>query len=205
MIGVMAFANLPADTTAYAQGKKWYWYLPLWLLGVYLFVGLLGYNPNKQMPFLISIAQAFDFFLHEMAHIITGFLPAILTAAAGSFSELLLGTALVVVAFKQRSYFAATICMLWLMMACQSVGIYMADARPQRLSLVSLGGELSGSDTVIHDWNFVFTKLHMLGFSGFIGTSVRVVGVVIGLCALVFGAYLLYKMAAAPAQNSQNV
>lgn len=197
MIGAMALSDTFSDIDMYVQGKKWYWYIPAWLIGLYICIALLGFSPNKQMPFLISIGQSFDFFLHEMAHIITGFLPAIVTAAAGSFSELLLGVSLVGMAIKQRAYFTVLITSLWLMMACQSVGIYMADAKPQRLNLVSLGGELAGSDMPIHDWNFIFTRLHLLGMSGFIGTSVRVIGVIAGICGLAFTAWLIYKMAIA--------
>jgi hypothetical protein len=193
----MAFSTLRSNVDAYVQGKVWYWYVPLWFLGMYIFFGLLGFDPNKQMPFLISIAQAFDFFLHETVHIVLGFLPAVLTAAAGSLSELLLGTVLVAMAFMQRSYFAVMVTSLWFMLACQSAGIYMADARAQRLSLVSLGGALSGTDTVIHDWNFAFGKLHLLSLDRVIGTSVRAVGVVVGLFGLVFSAWLIYKMATA--------
>jgi hypothetical protein len=194
----MAFSDYQKDITAYACGKKWYWYLPLWCVGGYVFIGLLDFDPNKQLPFLISIAQSFDFMLHEMAHIVTAFLPALLTAAAGSISELLLGATLVIMAWRQRSYFTVLITSLWCMLACQSVGTYMADARQERLQLVSLGGALSGSDKTIHDWNFIFGRLHMLAFDRFIGGCVRAVGVVIGLGGLIFSAWLIYRMAATP-------
>jgi hypothetical protein len=84
---------------------------------------------------------------------------------------------------------------LWCMLTCQSAGIYMADAQVQRLELVSLGGALSGSDQAIHDWHFVFGQLHMLGLSAFIGNSVRVIGIIVGVAGLLFTAWLLYKMA----------
>ena len=196
MMMLMAFSDFQGEVDAYVRGKKWYWYLPVWFIGVYIFIGLLSFNPNKQMPFLITIAESFDFMLHEMAHILTAFLPAILTAAAGSGSELLLGTLLVYMAFKQSSYFTVLITSLWFMLACQSVGVYMADARAQRLELVSLGGALSGGDKTIHDWNFIFSRLHMLGFDVVIGTCMRAVGVIAGLGGLAFSAWLIYKMAA---------
>ena len=79
-----------------------------------------------------------------MTHIVTAFFPSLITAAAGSFSELLLGSALIFGAFMTRCYFAGLFCALWFMLACQSVGLYMADALAQSLELVSLGGSLSG-------------------------------------------------------------
>lgn len=190
----MDFANLQQQVARYAKGKTWYWYAPVWLFGLYVFVNLLGYDPDKPLPLVIAAAQSFDFFLHEMAHIITAFLPRILTAATGSMSELLLGSALVFGAFKTRSYMTSLICCLWLMLACQSVGVYMADARAQRLDLVSLGAMLSGSDEVTHDWNFVFGRLHILGLDTFIGGGVRVVGIAVGLFGLAFTAWVIYQM-----------
>jgi len=179
----------------YVKGKTWYYYVPLWLLGVYAFVKLLDFN-SEDLPWILAIPQAVDFCLHEMSHIVLAFMPAVITAAAGSCSELLLGSALIYAALKERSYFAVLFCGLWFTLACQSAGSYMADARAQRLSLVSLGGALSGSDQTIHDWNFVFGKLHVLSFDVFIGNSVRLVGWMVGLASVIFAAWLLYRMAA---------
>lgn len=186
----------------YVKGKSWAWYLPVWLVGLYVFCVLLRFDPNKQLPLIILPAQSFDFMLHEMAHILTGFLPSILTAAAGSFSELLLGVVLIITAFKSRSYFAVLICSLWFMLASQSVGTYMADARAQKMDLVSLGGAMSGSETTIHDWHFIFSKLHILSLDTLIGGIVRFNGVVVGLLGLIFSAWLLYKMATSTSSPS---
>jgi hypothetical protein len=185
------------DMDRYLRGKKWYLYLPVWLLGLYIFINLLKFNPSQPLPFIINVAQSFDFFMHEMAHIFTAFLPAILTAAAGSMSELLLGVFLVWGAFKWKTYFTSLIASLWFMLACQSVGIYMADARAQQLSLFSLGAALSGSDKATHDWNFVFGRLNLLPYDTLIGGTVRWIGVVVGFLGLCFSAWLIFKMAIA--------
>jgi len=169
----MVFSGLRTSIDTYVPHKKWYWYVPAWLVGAYIFVGLLHFSSNKPLPFLISIAQALDFALHEMAHVLTGFLPAIICAAAGSFTEIALGLVLLVAAFKERKYFTVFVTSLWFMLACQSVGSYMADARAQTIQLVSLGGAISGSDQAIHDWNFIFGKLGILRFDTLIGGSVR--------------------------------
>lgn len=193
---VMSFAQTKTQINEYVVGKKWYYYLPLWLFGIYIFVELLGFDPNKQLPFVIGIAQSFDFFLHEMAHIVTAFLPAIICAASGSLSEILLGTMLIVTAFKTKGYFSVMICCLWFMLACQSAGTYMADAVVQKLSLVSLGSLLAGGDgSGRHDWHFVFGQLHILGASVFIGDAVRAIGIIVGAAGIVFAAWLLYRMA----------
>jgi len=192
---MMNLASLQQKVAEYAKGKTWYWYVPVWLFGCYIFVNLLSFDPTKPLPFVILIGVSVNGFIHEMAHIVTAFLPALLTAAAGSMSELLLGIGLVVAAFKTRSYMTSLLCCLWLMLSCQSVGAYMADARSQELNLISFGGMLAGSDKVIHDWNFIFGRLHLLSWDTFIGGSVRVVGNAVGLFGLAFTAWVIYTVA----------
>ena len=193
----MAFEQTLDHIDDYVKQKTWYWYVPIWLVGLYVFIVLLGFSPNGPEPLIVMVPQAFDFVLHEMAHIVTAFLPSVLTAAAGSLSEILLGSVLVYSAFKTRSYFMVMTCSLWFMLACQSAGTYMADARSQKLDLVSLGGALAGETTALHDWNYVFGKLHILPLDTFIGGSVRGVGMLVGAFGLVFAAWLMYKMATA--------
>lgn len=200
----MLLQDMRENIDEYLKRKSWYWYLPFWIFGVYLFFILIKFKLTDQQPFIIAVPFAFDFFLHEMAHIVTAFLPQVLTAAAGSLSEMLLGILLVYGAFKTRCYFASLLCALWLMLAFQSAGQYMADARAQQLPLVSLGGELSGSTTVIHDWNFVFGKLHILNLDTFIGDTVRGIGILTGLAAIGFTAWLMYKMAAVDQSGALN-
>ncbi len=197
IIKVMVFANTRARVHEYAKGKTWYWFLPLWLFGAFVFIKLLSFSLIEPLPVVLAIPHAFDFTLHEFAHVLTAWLPPLVTAAVGSGSELLLGLLLVYGAFKFRNYFASLFCFLWLMLVCMSVGSYMADALPRRIPLVSLGGTLSGSETVTHDWNFVFGQLHLLGASGFIGNSVKVLGVLAGIFGLLFSAWVMYKMASA--------
>lgn len=195
----MSISDLNASVEKYAVGKLWYWYLPLWLLGFYMFVELFQFDMTRQqMPFVWIIPYSFNFFMHEWAHIFTAWLPPVLTASAGSGSELLLGTVLIIMAFWQRSYFASMFCFLWFALACQSAGQYMADAVPQRLPLVSLGAALSGSSEAKHDWNFVFGQLHLLDASAFIGNSLRAIGMLAGLFGVLFAAWVLYKIAQAP-------
>lgn len=194
---VMAFAKTRAHIDEYAKNKLWYWHVPLWLFGVYVFFNLLQFDLEGSMPFVVQVPHAFDFMLHEFAHVFTTWLPAMVTAAAGSASELILGLLLVYGAFQFRNYFASLFCCLWLMLVCMSVGEYMADAVPQQIPLVSLGGVMAGSERTVHDWHFIFGELNLLGASGAIGDSFKTIGIVAGVFGIVFSAWIMYKMAAA--------
>ena len=191
----MAFQQLRENINEYAKDKTWYWHVPLWLLGVYLFFELLSFNLIDPQPFALSVMHAFDFTLHEIAHVFTAWLPPLVTAAAGSASELILGALLVYGGFKFRNYFGVLFCCLWMMLVCMATGHYMADAVPQQIQLVSLGASLAGGETVIHDWYFIFGELGLLGSSGAIGGMVKAIGVLFGLFGLVFSVFIVFKMA----------
>lgn len=200
---LLMFIKLKAYVGEYAKGKTWYWYVPMWLLGVYIFIKLLSFELDGQSPFIIAIPQAFDFMLHEMAHIMFGFAPSLVAAAAGSFSELLLGALLIWGAFRGRTYFASLFCFLWFMLACISVADYMADARLRQLPLVSLGGEISGQ-AAVHDWHYIFSQLNILEFDTIIAEAVRAFGIIAGIFGLAFSAWVLHKIAGASKKDEMS-
>lgn len=205
MIVVMAFENLRNNVNEYVKGKIWYWHIPLWLFGVYFFVQLFSFDLTKDMPFVLAVPHAFDFMLHEIAHVFTGWLPPLITAASGSGSELILGLLLVYGAFQFHNYFASLYCFLWLALVCMSVGSYMADAIPQQIPLVSLGGAMAGSEQTTHDWNFIFGELNLLGASAFIGGAFKVMGYLAGLFGIIFSGWVMYKMAVGSDKKAMTV
>jgi hypothetical protein len=193
--------ELKTNIDEYVKGKVWYWYLPLWAFGAYIFVQLLGFKLGGDMPFVIAVMHSFDFILHEMAHMLTIFLPDIMTAAAGSFSELFLGVLLIWGAFKGKTYFASLFCFLWFMLSCQSTADYMSDARSEQLPLVNF--DVSGA-APIHDWNFVFGKLGLLEQDKLIGGTIGVIGIIAGAIGVILAGWVIYKMIGAPQKEAMS-
>ena len=177
--------------TKYVAGKKWYWYLVVWLFCLYIYVISFGFNPNSSPSPILQGLYMIQFGVHEMGHAFTGFLPPIMTAAAGSMSELLLTGTIIGVCVYYRAYFAIVFSSVWFMLACQSVGVYMSDARTMHLQLVSIGG-----DAAIHDWHFVFGQLGWLQADTAIGMGFKVFGMIVGGLGLCFGIYLMIRMMA---------
>lgn len=195
----MALLRFRETLDDYVKNKTWYWYLPFWLLGLYLFIRLFSFELGEPAPsFFISIAQSFNFMLHELAHLVTALLPSLITASAGSGSELLLGLGLIVTAFWTRSYFASLFCFLWFMLAAFATADYIADARSQTLPLISFGG----SDPT-HDWNFILDKLGLLQHDTLISGLVRSAGTLAGVFGLTFSAWLLVRIIRAGAEAKQ--
>lgn len=162
-------------------------YITLWFLFVYLFVSILSFQVDQPNNILVAGMYFIEFGIHEASHLIVFFLPPILVAAAGSVGEILFTILLLVAALKSRAYFAAVFAGLWIMLALNSVGRYMADARSQLIPLVGPG------ETIKHDWNYILGQLGWLDADIFIGTMVRVIGNFIGVVALGFGLWLIIK------------
>jgi hypothetical protein len=157
------------------------WHTLLWLFFAYLFTQILGFNQGNISNPILGGMYFIEFGVHEAGHIVFGFLPPVAVAAAGSLSEIAFTGLLVFATFRAKSYWAAIFAMLWLMLAMNSAGTYMADARAQLLPLIGAGPD------PIHDWHFVFGQLGWLNADVAIGTTVKVIGDIIGTSALLFG------------------
>lgn len=174
-----------------ARAKKPIMSLPTWLYVVgwiafvYLFFQILSFVAEDSHNLLLSGLYFVEFGVHEASHLITSFLPPIVVASAGSIGEVSFTILLLFACIKGRAYFAAVFSGLWIMLAMHNIGRYMADARSQLLPLVGLG------DAVQHDWHFVFGQLGWLSADTLLGGIVSGIGVLIGVLALAWGAYLI--------------
>lgn len=191
----MAFLQTKANINGYVIQKKWYWYVPLWILGAYLFYTILQVQWQQATPAILFAPYAINFAVHEWAHIFTFFLPMVMVAAAGSAAEILLGLAIIFIAFKYKMYFASMFGFLWVMFSARKTGFYMQDSRAQQGEYVSLGGALSGSTDTTHDWEFIFNTFGVLQYDMVIGIITHAAGIAMGLLGLGFAAWLMYKMA----------
>lgn len=126
-----------------------------------------------------------DFGVHEASHIVTFFLPAIFTAAAGSVGEICFTLLLLYATIKAKSYFAAVFASQWVMLGFVSAGLYMADARSQSIPLVGPG------EVVIHDWHYVFSQLGVLNSDTLIGGGIQWIGIAVGFSGLLYGVYFI--------------
>ena len=172
--------------------------LPIWLYIIgwgfflYLFVSLLQFTAENSNNLILSGMYFIDFGVHEASHLAVFFLPAIFVAAAGSIGEMSFTLLLLFAALKAKSYFAAVFTGLWVMLGFMSAGRYMADARAQSLPLIG------PSETVQHDWHYVFSQLGWLKADTVIGGTVQTIGIIIGAGSLLFGIYLIVSKLSRP-------
>jgi hypothetical protein len=140
-------------------------------------LGWFAYVHGTRVPLLGLVDLGF----HELGHLLTYWLPDVVTAAMGSITQ-------VGVPIGLASYFlwgrqdtvAAAVCLAWAATSARDAAIYVADAPYQRLELI--GGE--------HDWAFVLgpSHLNLLDRAHLIAAMVNGAGIVmlfasVGLCA----------------------
>ncbi len=177
------------DTGPHTSLSPLFWgRLVLWIFYVYLFVHIVQFEVQKNQNLFIAGLYLIEFGVHEISHIITAFLPPVLTALAGSVGEISLTLLIIAAAVKERSYFAMIFGLQWFGLAMNSVGRYIADARTQALPLIG------PSETVKHDWHFILSQWNMLEMDIIFGTGVRALGDIAALGGLIFGLWLLARM-----------
>lgn len=163
-------------------------YVALMAFFVYLYFQILTFATQGSPNLLLIGLYVIEFGVHEASHIVFAFLPPICVAAAGSIGEMSFTALIAYAGFRAKSYFAGIFGLLWLMLAMNNAGRYMADARTQQLQLIGL------SDHPIHDWNFVFGQLGWLHADTVIGGTVRIIGDVFGALGLLLGLWLIIVM-----------
>ena len=189
---------------SYTRSKLWL-YIPLWIFFAYLFILILQQSTSATPNFIVAGMSFIDFGVHEASHLVFAFLPSILVASAGSIGEIAFTILIVIAAFKAHSYFAMIFGALWTMLAMNSVGRYIADARAQILPLIG------PTPDALHDWHFILGQLGWLQYDMIIGEFVRGAGIAIGAIALGIGLWMLIRMAMTsdslptPLKNEKNL
>jgi hypothetical protein len=121
-----------------------------------------------------------DLGFHELGHLVTYPLPAMVTAAMGSVAQIAVPLGLSTYFWLRRHELPqAAVCMAWAGTSTRGVARYVADAPYERLELI--GGD--------HDWAFFFNELNHLEWSAGTATFVTVCGAVMLIGALMLCAW----------------
>ena len=179
--------TLCADIQAWCEGRLWLPRLPIWAYLAY--VGARQWaNPGFSAENLFA---GLNLGIHEGGHLIFRFVGEFLCIAAGSGLQCAVPILSIFMFFKQRDYFAISVCLGWLGINLVHVGVYMRDAQAMILPLVTVGG---GGDTVIHDWNWLFRKMGLLSWSGTLSWLTGQAGNLMLLACVTSGGWLLWRM-----------
>jgi hypothetical protein len=92
--------------------------------------------------------------------------------------------------YRQRDFFSISLCFGWLSTNFFSIATYVADARKLELPLVTP----FGGDNVVHDWEYILSRMNILQYDTLLATIIRCFAVVSMLVCFISGAWLLWQM-----------
>lgn len=110
--------------------------------------------------------------VHEGGHLLFHYFGEFLGVAGGTLLQLGVPLMLATYFVFDRHVQGAAFCLFFFFEQFLSVATYMADARAERLPLLTVGD----GDYVIHDWNYLFGKLGLLEHDIEIAAAVHVLG-----------------------------
>lgn len=110
--------------------------------------------------------------IHEGGHLLFRLGGEFVMVAGGTFLQLFVPAALATYFWFQRQAQGVAFCMFCFFEQCLPIATYMADARAQDLPLLTVGD----AEIVIHDWNYLFSKLGVLDHDIQIAGAVRFIG-----------------------------
>lgn len=172
-----------AEAREWARGKLWQ---PRALL--LLICGWIFYR-HLQDPLYGGIVKGLNLAIHEIGHVLFGFIGEFIGIAGGSVLQLAGPIITAWLFYRQRDFFAIAIALCWLGTSLFDVAVYAADARAGDLPLVGLGG---GDPE--HDWFIMLAETDLLNHDQTIGAAFRGLGIVSFLTGLGFGSWLLKEM-----------
>ena len=144
-----------------------------------------------QNPRYWNVFSYLNLGIHELGHYVFSFFGMFINVLGGTLLECLAPVFGIVNFYRQRDFFAISVCFGWLSTVLFGVSVYVADARAMELPLVTP----FGMDTpVTHDWNYLLSSMGLLQYDTFLGSLIRGSAVISMLVCLITGAWLLWNM-----------
>lgn len=171
------------DARSSASGKMWQPRAALLVFCTWIFLRHL------KDPLYGGIVKGLNLAIHEIGHVLFGFIGEFISIAGGTILELAAPLIAFWMFYRQRDYFAIAIALCWLGTAFFDVGVYAADARAGDLPLVGIG-----TADPEHDWFIMLAETDLLNHDKTIGGFFRLMGVLSFAAGLGFGTWMVMQM-----------
>ena len=155
------------------HGRAWAPVSPLALLLSLLFFGLFLDELAHDMEMPHAVDSVF-MQIHSAGHVLFRVFGLTAAVAGGTFLQLFVPLVLGFYFMLRRRPMGVAFCMFFFFEQLLPVARYMADAQAQLLPWFSIGRY----ESVIHDWNYLFTHLGILSYDTAIAGVVRLIGCV---------------------------
>ncbi|HEY1468436.1 MAG TPA: hypothetical protein VGF61_05290 [Candidatus Acidoferrum sp.] len=165
--------------------EPWARVTPLVLIVSLLFFGLFLYELVRDMEMPHLVDNAF-MQIHTGGHTLLRVFGLTAAVAGGTLLQLFVPFALGFYFIRQRQPLYVALCLFFFFEQFLPIARYMADAQAQQLPWMSIGRY----ESLIHDWNYLFTQLGILSYDAVIASIVRSIGC-LGMIGVVF--WLLWR------------
>jgi hypothetical protein len=193
-VKIMGFLiSLKEEAIGWCQGKNWMLRLPFLLWFLYVLTRHLS------DPMYSSILGPLNLGIHELGHVIFGFLGQFLAIAGGTIFQLFVPIFAVFNFYRQNDFFSMALSFGWLSTSLFSVATYAADARALALPLVTPFG---AGESVVHDWEYLLSAMNILEYDAIVGGIFRTLAVISMLVCFTAGAWLLWQMILSKGRDS---
>jgi hypothetical protein len=160
--------------------EPWARVTPLVLIVSLLFFGLFLYGLVRDMEMPHLADNAF-MQIHAGGHALFRVFGLTAAVAGGTFLQLFVPFALGFYFIRQRQPLYVALCLFFFFEQFLPIARYMADAQAQQLPWMSIGRY----ESLIHDWNYLFTQLGVLTYDTMIAGIVRSTGL-LGMIGVAF-------------------
>ena len=131
---------------------------------------------------VLGILDGANFIFHEAGHVLSAIFGEFLGVLGGSLTQVAIPVVCTGYFVRQHQAAAAAVTLFWTGESITHVAIYIADARVMALPL-------HGGYAVIHDWNYLLGRLHLVEHAERLGRLAFAMGVIailsgLGLLAL---------------------
>lgn len=143
-------------------------------------------------PMYVSLLDPLNLGIHEVGHLLFSFAGCFLSVAGGTIFQLIAPVYGMYNFHVRKESFCIALCFGWLSTNLFDIATYAADARSRVLPLVSPFG--FGSD-IIHDWNFLLSKVGLINYDWLIAKCFRFGAFISMLICLIFGVVVIRRIA----------
>jgi hypothetical protein len=184
--------KLIREALEWCKGRNWMVRLPLLAYFAYVLIR------HVRDPLYSSIIGGLNLGIHELGHLVFGFLGQAVSVAGGTILQLAVPVFAFFNFYRQKDFFAIALSFGWLSTNFFNIATYVADASRQELPLVSIGGA-----GVCHDWEYMLSSMQILQYDAVIAGMIRLLAVLSMLVCFVSGTWLLWQMARSNAAADQ--
>lgn len=156
---------------------------PKLIFAVLLFLYFLSiaYDPMQG-----SFLDLVDLPIHETGHLLLMPFGQFLMVAGGSLFQVVFPSVFVGYFWWHEKPYSAAVVLFWVGQSILNVWVYAADAVVMQLVLTS---GFTGSEGSFHDWNYMLTRIGLLGSTKIVAGVIRLIGTLVIIAAGVSSIY----------------